>query len=901
MNGTSIEQSRIATQLLNALNEDDLTPINLALRCLSEIVEETNLTTQVKMLSALSNRLHQLTHSLSWKDSGELIRYIAKIFRKIATRASECKLADIIPKDENDILVNSFAPFIGILLIKLPDHYQTTIDIFSNLSLLLEIIKFICIAFEGFPYLCDENESVLSSVTALCWKYLISLIEMKHLSPEELKVYETTSEEGDRISIDIFVILVFELLQICLHSGRDWNNRSMIGSTELVNLIRVLMRYIQLSSEQYEQACFFGNEFIAAEEDDTLELSLRHTGKIFLKSLSSSCFKELIESVLLIIETDLNDLHEVHSSSILPPEWILRLEAMMFTLSAVGRSIVKKYIKATKTDMSVSCSPAPFSKQRHGRHHGDAEGLTESDAIRLCQIIMTLVNRFYQDPTNSSRVSSDDISSFNSLSIVRGAISKLLTIYSPILVKFVSLQSVISTCISFSLLPSFNLDDPPLDTTLSEPLSSRLLHCRGFGEMLRFASKNYGAMTITQNADGNFVQATLECCIQLCSLCNDSTIHIPLEIITVVVNIVAQSYEAEYEFVTDGTISHPPGNYLSDEIITHLVRIGLTVWSLYCFDPFSLEMSKDMLFATLHASTFSAQSLTIFLDQFIPPVEHMIGELVGNQSNKTLSDLSIKLLADSISRSSLCSPYTSEAARRICLPTIQAMIRIMHFSTDVDGVIDVGEVLRSLIVLLSAKDFSVSFIPGDILEDLVGETLLCIRIIFTKLMEYNYLPAIGALCQLIIHFPNLTQSGGYQEYVQQTVNIILSLGKSNNHRNILTMGLIHIFNINPLLIAESLGHIKLNNTNETALQYLLEVWFELHPLLESPYSLTVSTNGLIELIRMYSLQGISSGFLIRVLRLLLETLPSVIRNESQTAQTVSIFLLISSLLICVPG
>ena len=213
-------------------------------------------------------------------------------------------------------------------------------------------------------------------------------------------------------------------------------------------------------------------------------------------------------------------------------------------------------------------------------------------------------------------------------------------------------------------------------------------------------------------------------------------------------------------------------------------------------------------------------------------------------------------------------------------------MRIMHFATDVECDIDIGEILKALVVLLSSKLFNITLFSNDLLEDLTNETLLCIRAIFSKQLDYNYTPAMGALFQLINHIPKISIQK-LQEYIQETVRIIMNSGKTNNYRNLLIMGLIHIFNKNPFLIAESLGHLKVNDANETALQYLIEVWFELHSQLESPYNLHVSTYGLVELIQMYSIQGVSTGFLTRTLRLIIETLPSVTRNEYQSSQIVS--------------
>jgi hypothetical protein len=919
VNGTSFEQNNIATQLIAALNENDLNPLLLSVRCLSEIIEETNLTTQIKMMSVLSRRLQELTYNLSWKEesSADIIRYIAKIYRQIVSKASECQLADetSIPPGEMEILMGSFAPWIEIVILKLSDNFQHTEEIFSNLSLLLEIMKFLSMAYDNFPYLCEVTDGTsLIAVTTMSWKYLFNLIEIKHLNPEELRGFETTSADGDRISVDIFVIVLFELLQICL-SSRDTssgNGNEFIDLNDLMNLIRVLMRYVQLSSDQLEQAHCNGNEFIAAEDDETLELSVRHTGKIFLKNLvSQTSLKNLMDSLFQILESDLTELQQLlaplashlYSSESLTIDLILKIEAMMFALSAIGRPVIKAYLRSMKGEMSVSTTPAIIKKSR-SRHGKKGDTITDGHAMRLSQIIGTFVELFYQYPSQTQAFSQQELRCFMSLSVVRGAISKLLTTYCPLLVEYLPFQSLISTCLHFSLLPS---TDQPIGhhREFSEPLSSKLLHCRAYGEMMRIAAKSHGPLSITHlNPNENALQIALQSCIELSPLCNESTIHIPLEIITNLLRIITQSVEIDLK-----SLQMNPASQMTPlpnaGIIDSLGRIGTTVWSIYCFDPFALEMAKEMLGALVHVCSYGADSLTAFLQQFLPPMDHLIGELVGNQSSKTISDLSVKLLVEGISRTSPSSPYSPEASHRISLPAIQAIIRIMHFSTDVDGLVDVGETLRAVIILFSSKHFNAQHLPTDLIDELVRETLLCIRTIFTKLMDYNYSCAVGCLCQLIIYFPHHLGGDGemgrprggsesnirrgcYQEYIQQIIHIIVSLGHASNHRNILIMGLVHIFNKNPFLIAESLGHMQLTGTNETALQYLLEVWFDLHPLVESPYHLSVSAHGLMELIRMYSAQGISSGFLIRVLRLLLETLSSVISHEIQTAQEVSV-------------
>lgn len=886
------------------------------MRCLCEIIEEVNLTTQLKILTACSDRLQTLTMNTNWIEYPELIRYIAKIYRYITSKASEIKLAEEIPLNESEILVTSFARWIDIILPKISEYYQSTEDLMNNLFVLVELIKFLNISCETFPYLWETNEQIISTITDICWKYLTGLIELKQSYQDDPKALESTTDDGDRISIDIFVILLFELLQLCLNSNIQLQqddikksssspSSSLISPTDMVNLIQVLMKYIELTPEQYEHALFFGNQFIAAEEDDTLELSLRHTGKIFLKNLSTTSMKILITSILQIFNTELNKCCEIinflpqNFSMNISTEIILKLESMIFILSSISRPIVKKYLKSIKSEISMSSSPSTFltkhNNNNNNHHHNHIhksnekdEVITEDEIFQLSQIINTLVVTFYHLPSNIDTITSNELQTFRSLSIIRGAISKLFSTYSPLLIKYVDLKILISNCLQFSLLPSLGVNESSIN--LTEPLSSKLLHCRAFGEMMRIAAKTYGSMTVVSNEiNDKILESSIRSFLELCPLCDDSTIHIPLEIITNILNILIQSLELEYQkSITEKNGSMISSKYLSEDTISRLTQIGLTIWSVYCSDPLALDIAKDMLSTTIQYCSFRSDSLTTFLEQFVPPMEHIIGEITGSQSNRIIANLSIKILVEGASRISTFSTYHNEAVYQLSNPAIQAIMRMMHFATDVECDIDIGEILKALVVLLSAKQFHINVLSNDMIEDLINETLLCIRSIFSKQLDYNYTPAMGALYQLVNHIPKIPIQK-LQEYIQETVRIIMNSGKTNNYRNILIMGLVHIFNKNPFLIAESLGHLQVGDTNETALQYLIEVWFELHSQLESPYNLHVSTYGLIELIQMYSIQGVSTGFLLRTLRLIIETLPSVTRNENQTSQIVCIF------------
>lgn len=266
-----------------------------------------------------------------------------------------------------------------------------------------------------------------------------------------------------------------------------------------------------------------------------------------------------------------------------------------------------------------------------------------------------------------------------------------------------------------------------------------------------------------------------------------------------------------------------------------------------------------------------------FLDHFLPPLQHVVGEIMVNESSKVLATMGIKLLVDAASR----PPSVSQSFRAVnflAMSSTNEIIRIFHMASEKGGDVDVGDTIHSFACLLSAKSLDLSFMSVEMGTDLSNHILRSVELIFADSKEYHFQVAVAAIYQIINHFLTVCNIPLLQNLLQFMVTFVSKSGKTNTHRNILLMGIIHIFNRSPLLIAQTLSLFQISS-EESALQYLIDVWFDLHPQIESPYNLHVSSHGMVELIKIYCDRGASSGFLTRIFRILLTTLAGVVKNE----------------------
>jgi hypothetical protein len=138
--------------------------------------------------------------------------------------------------------------------------------------------------------------------------------------------------------------------------------------------------------------------------------------------------------------------------------------------------------------------------------------------------------------------------------------------------------------------------------------------------------------------------------------------------------------------------------------------------------------------------------------------------------------------------------------------------------------------------------------------------------------------AVGLMCHLLITFGSVVSADATTAMLSTSVNCLRT---TNNHyvKYSIVMGLVHLFARNaqflvgpssPLLAPPPEG------STVSTLAFVLEQWCTVHKKLTSKYCSTISTIGLIELVKLLSLSAANHGIALRVMQLILQGLPTLL-------------------------
>ena len=228
------------------------------------------------------------------------------------------------------------------------------------------------------------------------------------------------------------------------------------------------------------------------------------------------------------------------------------------------------------------------------------------------------------------------------------------------------------------------------------------------------------------------------------------------------------------------------------------------------------------------------------------------------------------------------------------VPTLQALARVFEMSlsegTPLQGEggwyrIDIGETFRSMSMFFSIKDLHFSSLDSAIRNEIIADVLNSAHQVLCAGDEFNYPLVCGCVSHLLVHFADvMVDMSTVVVLLHHIVQLIFHAKHTDSSRNILTMGIVHIFCRCPALVASALGSLTLTGTGTgtgrdrggggggggNGLAFMIDTWFELHPLLESTYNRHISTLGLLHVLELYLLQGVGEVFLCRVLQLVVQ-------------------------------
>ena len=913
LNGSLDEREHIMSQLFCVFGSDDLDNIYLASRCLCEILEEANFQSQVGILEVCDSSLSDIVRNID-RSYVHIIRNVAKAYRLVAYRICDARLANDFTADIDDSMTSIFSSWMT-LMVEWCRVDMDTGDVLESLGVLIEVVQFLSVVLESFPALASDE--MINIIMQLAWKYLNSLIGI------EGDVFATYGghipHDGDRIETGVFVMHLFELLKICLNISSQQTTAMSLDQEDLNNLMEMLIQYMRLNDEKVEQYLSEGNEFVANDQDETLELSLRHTGCDFVHELFMSNPTVIFEAIVSKVECDLANFYRllpgnygdlsnaqlisqgvvVEESVCIPQNHIVALEASLFTLRCMGKKFSKRYMRAQRLRENRSDGGKGWDLDA-------AAQVLEEEGNRIRGIICGLVNTFFNDKflvMASSTTSDDDHDEgdgdVRQLSICRGIISSLITACAPVLPPSL-VGFLISVMIEFS--------SPRLAEM--ECLASRLYHCTTVGILISIAVRQNNLALFGE--DSTF-ERLLESFLDICSCANDMTIHIPLENASSLLNNASLSLRLAD---SKKSLIH----FLTSSSIESLVILAYDMWFTYGSDPFCVEITRESMLSLLSAVKIEGLKnkenltredlLTIFCKAYFARLEDIMCTLLeGRENSKNICDNALRVLVESMvsSTASVLSNRAEERAEKetqglvslLSIPTLQALTRMLDVSLDSYGQdtdegyrIDVGDTLRSFNVYFSIKGLELCSVEEDVSNEIITLVLNSTMQILDSGDEYNYPAIAGCLSHLLVHFSRfVNEMEKFISILQHVVRLISESKPKDNIRNVLMMCIVHLFCRDPDLVSNSLSSMCLEGVGN-GLGCMIDIWFELHPLLESRYNRHISTLGMMNVLEMYIFQGLGEGFLHRVLQLIVFAVNGI-ENETEEVRVKLYFTYIS--------
>lgn len=884
-------------------SSQDLGNIYLASRCLCEILEEATFQSQVDILLGCHASLRLIATGVD-RSQVHIVRNIAKVYRIVAFRVCDARLANDFTSEGDERMMAVFSSCMADM-VQWCAQGMAAADILESLGVRIEVAQLLAVVAESFPALCSQELeltgetssaattcNMLGAITHLAWGHLQALRDVQGEGESEFSGGHV-AHDGDRIEVGVFVMHLFELLKVCINIAAQLQHSraaAALQQSDLNGLIGMLVQFMQLSEEQVEQHLAEGNDFVAADQDDSMELSLRHTGCDFVHEMYMSSPDLVFEAIVSRVESDVVDFYAfllaeseqggagevqlghgvlLQRAVLIEERRLVRLEASLFALRCMGRKFTKRFLRSQQGD---AADPATQTLAR----------AVQREVERLQLLLGGLVNTFFNDNFLALATSSpcERGSDSSKLSICRGVTSSLLFSFSQILPP-ASLRFLLTVLTQFSSAALAQV----------ECIATRLYHCSALGALSSLAAKHFSYSDLVTD---NVFELALQSLVDICTNSQDCTVHIPLENIAHLLSTAAQSLCA----CPDPSAPH----FLSPLAVQQLVLLGLATWSSHRKDPFAVEIAQEMVLALLSALNIdghcsagqlgSAERLGLFCEVYFPRLEEIVADMRASESSKTLGDTALRSLVQSMSTQP-CNSAISAAPAAVgggegstiisvlAGPTLQAVCRVcdlslQSYSQDAaadDGLrLDIGETLRSLSLLLSSRGLDVSCLEAGLRAQVVSAMLQAARQVLSVAEEFNYSAVCGSLGLLLVHFSgdmSAEDQATVRAVLQHVVQLIHAAPRSDNNRNLLTMGVVHIFCRDPGLVTSSLGCLSLPGGGN-GMSFMIDVWFELHTRLESRYNRHVSALGMLHVLELYLQQGVGEAFLRRLLQLVVQ-------------------------------
>jgi len=397
--------------------------------------------------------------------------------------------------------------------------------------------------------------------------------------------------------------------------------------------------------------------------------------------------------------------------------------------------------------------------------------------------------------------------------------------------------------------------------------------------------------------------------LQLIEIMNESTLHYAIETITASLKL--------YGF-----------SIINQDLCIQISQMGLKVLSLYSTDPLLLDVTKDMLITLIDMK--GGQGVGVVYNVFGAVLRGWIvsnntnndpnsdlgdcnGEVYSSGGNAppSLIEVGIDILgAICVSAFTLLDDEQDNNISHIkeavlsCLDTLFSVVNTHQFPCRRESIQTINTIFskyrRKILSLFNSSSPQLAIQQfSQTLSVIIIQALQGIKDDCTGRGDTSG-PISGLLCHFLLIFQETLDIS----IINQILSLLLDCLNSHNSyvKHSLVMCLIHLFSRNTMLPAISnpgsplfrvLSFIPTsppsfyspysftqNHGNSidsvNALSYVLDFWCYLHIHLNSRYNGVISSLGLIQLIKLFSVHCVNHGFALKAMQLLLSTLPRML-------------------------
>lgn len=845
------EQHAILSFLVSNISTGkDVGSLCLILRCIFVICDENQCNDHIAIVTACLSHIQGIFGSV---DKGEtiLLRYAARVVRCCSERVCEARMSSGID-DENLECVQAFVSTWSQFATSWIRSCIEQNHVLAVTPILVELIKSLAPMMEAFPEYCSEVFATAThcACTLLCAIRDDQIRRNREVSSSLDQGYST---DGDRLDNDMLALHLFEMLCV----GLSDEGGARLLHENLDRLVVMLTEFMQLTSDQREQLSSEGNEFVAAEEDDCCDVSLRQSGVEIFTEVCKSCSSNpsIFSSLFSIVGRELQAALLTYGqtaagggtvATATVEQAVFKVEGVLWTLSAIGTRYMKVVGRARRARASGA-----------GRKAAALEAaLTAAPASGVVSLVGGMLQSLLQGGVGPSGASP----------VLQARALSLFAIFSEL---FPPAAQDAAAGAGLALAGSAPL------------LALRLQGCRAVSKIVRSVLRSCGGEA-GGGGDGlnvfsaAFVRAAVDAFAALAPLCDANTIHFPVEGMAVVISS------------NQAALADPSMLDLLEKISV----VGVGVWNTFPSDGLVTDVVGQMFSALLRIR--SEEGVRILANSLLP----MVGRVMAAQAGASVSlplPLVLEALVGHLARVGVaCCVHGAQsgsgalAAINVNVLKLVADLARRSHGYEKHDCLQAANKIMSRPGVAAAVGAVASSPSSAVLEDGAAfpSVLLsgAVSAITSSLSDSSTADctgaAVGTFCHVVLNF-----SAGFSEadVAGAFAALVTTLAETQSQyvRYSITMGLVHLFARNAEFTARMISLVQMAPREGApgALGLTLNMWRGLHVSVGSLYCQLVSSFGLLRLTELLSKHEANHAFAKQVLELLLSGLPEVLAER----------------------